>query len=96
MVNLVGVTGADENVLLIGSISIEPNLDPVFSWRQIQSLKGPVEVVDCTGMNPVHINLSFMAEFIRLYLDPDGTIIGGGRPVAISVIGAVFAITISS
>jgi len=87
-----GVSGADKNGHPERLISAKPNLDFVFSGRQIESLKDPVEVIDDTGARLVHINFNLIAGFFGVYFDPNGSVIG--VPVRPITIGTVTTITV--
>ena len=71
--NVVGASYGDENGQPKGLISVESNLDLVFSWRQIKPLEGPVEVVDHPRLRLVHVHCHLIAGVFRLYLDPNGS-----------------------
>ncbi len=74
--NVVGVSDGDKNGHPERLISGKPNLDFVFSGRQMESLKSPVEVIDDTSVRLVHINLNLFAGFFGVYFDPNGSGIG--------------------
>ena len=74
--NVVGFAGTEKNGHPHGLISFKSKLYIVFSQRKMKPLKGPVEVIDDTGVPPVHINLNFLTRFLRAYLDPYGSVIG--------------------
>ena len=88
--NVVGVSGTDHNRLSDGLITIEPDLNFVFSWNEIKSLKGAVEVVDDAGMGLVHINFNIVTGCLRVYFDPNGSLIGVPvRPVTIATVTTI-------
>ncbi len=94
--NVGGVSGADKNGHPERLISAKPNLDFVFSGRQIESLKDPVEVIDDTGARLVHVNFDLFAESFGVYFDPNGSVIGV-PPITIATVTtiAVTAVTIA-
>ncbi len=78
-------------------MSAKPNLDFVFSGRQMESLKEPVEVIDDTGVRLVHINLNLIAGFFGVYFDPNGSVIGVPiRPITIGTVTTVTTITVAA
>ena len=94
--NVVGVSGADKNGHPERLISVKPNLDFVFSGRQIESLKSSVEVIDDTGVRLVHINLTHIAGAFGVYFDPNGSVVGVPiRPIAIGTVAAITVTTIT-
>ncbi len=92
--NVVGVSGADKNGHPERLISAKPNLDFVFSGRQIESLEDPVEVIDDTDARLVHINFDLLAGFFGVYFDPNGSAIG--VPIRPITIGTVTTVTVTA
>ena len=92
--NVVSVPGADKNGQPERLISVKPNFNFVFSDRQIEPLEGPVEVIDDTGVRLVHITFNLIAGVLRVYFDPNGSLIG--VPVPPVTIATVTTITVSA
>ncbi len=78
-----------ENALLQGLIAVKPDFDVVLSRSENKPLIVPVEVVDDADERLVHVDLSFITEFLRTDLNPDLPVIGTVCPITIGVVTTI-------